>query len=311
MKNIAHSLIMIFLFGILCPSYQAYAEGNKFLQKNINDIAIKKSVKENLAENLVADKNFVNFYIYMSTSIAIIDINSNLGSNNATNDIKQFASNNDGSTYNTLNDDKKNQLADIVGFKNANEMDKSNQYITWSINRLKTNFPAINQLSEDELEEVFLAVGSNLNIEEKLEKNLEDSAKTKCYADAKAEQIDKLEGRSLLKSTLHAINIFCIGALIACVITAVILINAGSGGAALAPTIALLAALGLSAGVFSATVIAVGLAVSICIRETKYYLNQQQLSQEQIREINDFYLKETEVCRKRFGNSDVPAAVNG
>lgn len=61
MKNIAYSLIMTFLFGILCPSYQAYASGKEFsivLEKQQN----RAKLNDDLVIRLSNSKTFESLY---------------------------------------------------------------------------------------------------------------------------------------------------------------------------------------------------------------------------------------------------------
>ncbi len=222
MKNIAYSLCMTFLFGILCPSYQAYAKGKEAsiaLQKAQN----KAKLSEDLIDKLASSKFFQSYY---NTIFVIASYSSLSLSNKSEKKLKEITSKLEKISNKDLISDEDGVL-EILGFNTDKNLNNTLNILKVKLNN---NFPELISMNEIDKKEVIEAAIIKGNLESKA---LILLSKDQCYNDAANLFTKCTSGSKWWSATAAIACVICLTALVACLaVTA--FATAGTGAVALA-----------------------------------------------------------------------------
>lgn len=209
MKNIAHTLCMLLLFGILCPSYQAYANGKEIaitLEKQQN----RAKLNEDLVDRLANSKTFL---LHIST---LYNINSSINhilmykNEKEINDIKNNIE--DLRTTNPKNINN-NIVFDKIGFKVSKN---TNEIITEQKKKLISEFPDLFLLDQAKREEIIIKAIEKGDILSKALMFL--GAKEVCYQTADNVYAGCATSKLVLAAVAIAGATYCIKLSLACAV---------------------------------------------------------------------------------------------
>ena len=219
MKKISYSLIMITLFGTFFPSYQAHAEGKKYIEfKNFENTA---SFNEDLINKLANSKTFEAYYYHMFTLAMFSSMSLSTKSEK---DLKQISS----------------KLEDIVEKKdiNANVYDviglQADNVYTEKISKLQiklqNEFPELVLMDEIQRSEIVNNAIVRGNLEAKA---LAVADRDSCFKDATEGHNGCLANGKWWRGATAFAGGICVLAVVACLAAGTI-VTVGTGAAAFA-----------------------------------------------------------------------------
>jgi hypothetical protein len=214
MKNIAYSLCMIFLFGILCPSYQAYAKGSE-VSIGLEKIRVKKILNNDLIDKLAASKVFEQFYYKTFIFSAYASLNAVTKSEKElqieSKKVEKL------SNKNAITSNDVSEIYETLGFKYdagmQNFLAKTHELTI----RLSKEFPELGTLNKDEVEFIMQSAITKANLEAKATMEL---TKDECFKNARVKYYQCISYAFWCTIAFVALGAVCLAAFIACLVIA-------------------------------------------------------------------------------------------
>jgi hypothetical protein len=228
MKNIAHSFIMIFLFGIICPSYQAYAEGK------VVSIIIEKEQKKiklmvDLSDKLATDKVFEELFNKIFILSIYTNINLSLQSEKEIERIKERVEVIKSKNEITFSDG--DEVYKLLGFNDSNMTTTFDKKVENLKTKLKQSFPELTLLTDDEFKNVATSAIEKGNLQSKAEALL---TRDECFQNARNAYAINSTTPFWGRGAVIALIVVCLIAVIACAVVLVIFTAGAAFGAATA-----------------------------------------------------------------------------
>jgi hypothetical protein len=212
MKNIAHSFILIFLFAILCPSYQAYAEGKEASNRCQKEYNKKLLIKE-LGHSLSTDKVFEQLFYNLAALQFINEVNyiglPEIEKNAMTSKIDLLIAN-DGN----VSENEFKTTSDLMNFQNTTDAEAYTKSILASLVFLKMKYFDFYDLDKYALQQANEIAINEGNLVEKFNTKIIES-KEECFERIKRGYDNCLTAGSWYKYAMLGASFICYVTMIA------------------------------------------------------------------------------------------------
>ena len=210
MKNITYSLLMIFLFGSLFPSAQAYAKGNNNVA-TLPKVQFNSKLNDDLVNKLASSKTFESFYnqtailsFHMSLTLAVISEKERAI---LVEKLDKFNSNE------KLNESNNNEMLKFLGFDNPDDVSITNKRLSDLKIKLNNEIPELSMLSNSNLEIVMTKAIQQAGLEAKFAAL---ASANECYENAHKDYTKCAAGSRWWRNAAAAAGVLCAALILAC-----------------------------------------------------------------------------------------------
>lgn len=224
MKKIAYSLLMTFLFGSFFPSYQAYANGRKFLIALEDQKNIRSKENSDLIDALSKNANFKEYFLLVNVYCYNLSLRVEDGILKDKKTLK-ILENFDNSAI-----VEKEKVSKLLGFEDYTQNSQYSYKLSELGKNLLSTFPILKQLDKTEVESILSAAATKGDFAANFKKYvITDADYDACNLKAR----NDLNACKSAKQPFHwykwaalATALVCVAAFVACSIIVVIAASA-------------------------------------------------------------------------------------